>query len=66
MKHKELEEVTELRKYREENELSYDSLSKELGIHINSVIRWLRDGTRPSPIMRRLIQTFLKKKGGKR
>ena len=66
MRNEELKEVTALRAYRDKHELSYDLLGKELGVHINSVIRWLRDGVRPSPIKKRLIIAFLKKheKGG--
>jgi len=54
-------EITALRQYKEENELSYDSLSKKLDVHISSVVRWLSQGVGPSPVMKRLIIAFLKK-----
>lgn len=63
MKNEETKEIQALRKYRDKHELSYDLLAKELDVHISSVSRWLHFGIRPSPIKKRLIIAFLKKKG---
>jgi hypothetical protein len=59
-KNKEPKEVTALRKYKEEAELSYGRLSMELKVHAYSIFRWLKGNVHPSPIMKRRIIAFLK------
>lgn len=58
------EEIRALKHYKEKNKLSFDSLSKQLNVHIGTVVRWLCRGVNPSPVMSRLIRAFLKEKEG--
>ena len=58
------EEIKALKRYKTKNKLSFDSLSKQLNVHIGTVVRWINGDVSPSPVMRRLIQAFLKAKEG--
>jgi len=59
------EEIRELRKYKEDNKLTYAVLAKQLDVNISSCVRWLFHGVNPSRIMRKHIIVFLKEnKGG--
>jgi len=54
------EEIKALRKYKEENKLSYAVLARQLDVNISSCVRWLYHGRYPSRVMRKLISAFLR------
>jgi len=60
------EEIRALRKYKEDNNLTYAVLARQLDVNISSCVRWLYHGRYPSRVMRKLISAFLRVKKEKK
>ena len=55
--------IERLRRYREENKLTYDDLAIDMGLRSRSLYRWLKEEENPSRMSVRIIREFLKRKG---
>ena len=65
-----VDQIEKLRNVKERQGLSYDELGKQIGVHSQSVYRWLKGNKPPkSRAVRKALDQFLRKvstSGGKR
>jgi len=55
----EFDEVEQLRKYRDEKNLTYPQIAKALGFSNISVYNWIKGYRKPSPVAKKLIRDYL-------
>ncbi|MDD8014065.1 MAG: hypothetical protein PHX45_00110 [Acidobacteriota bacterium] len=58
-------ELNGLIKFKKKSGWSYDRISKELGIHSQTVVGWFSGKNKPGNLTRNLIREFLEKKEGR-
>ncbi len=57
-------ELEELKKFKKRSGWSYDRISKELGIHSQTVVGWFAGKYKPGNLARNLLREFLKRQKG--
>ena len=57
-------ELDGLKKFKEKSGWSYDRISKELGVHSQTVVGWFAGKYKPGNLARNLVRKFLEKQKG--
>ena len=57
-----MNELDQLRQYREREGISHEKLAHEIGVSYRTLFRWLKGDSKPSDMGLRIIREFLKEK----
>lgn len=55
-------EIKQLKKIKEQENISYDELARKIGVNLRNVYRWLKEDIEPGQMAMKLIQGFLEKR----
>lgn len=57
-----MNEIEKLKQYKEEKDISYEKLAREIGVSYRTLFRWLNEDSKPSDMGLKIIKDFLEDK----